>query len=66
MNEAGLSAGDIFDVEAVRSLWEEFLSGDNARYLLIWNILMFQAWHRRWRYASVADTGTRCLASLLN
>jgi asparagine synthase (glutamine-hydrolysing) len=66
MNEAGLSAGDIFYVDAIRSLWAEFLSGDNARYFLIWNILMFQAWHRRWRYASVADTGTRRLASLVN
>jgi asparagine synthase (glutamine-hydrolysing) len=66
MNEAGLSPGDIFYVDAIRSLWEEFLSGDNERYFLIWNILMFQAWHRRWGYASVADTGTRRLASLLN
>ena len=66
MNEAGLSAGDIFDVEAIRSLWAEFLSGDNGRYFFIWNILMFQAWHRRWGGASVADTGTRRLASLLN
>jgi asparagine synthase (glutamine-hydrolysing) len=66
MNEAGLSAGDIFDVEAIRTLWTEFLSGDNERYFLIWNVLMFQAWHRRWGDASVADTGTRRLASLLN
>ena len=63
MNEAGLSADDIFYVEAIRSLWAEFLSGDNERYFLIWNILMFQAWHRRWGDASVADTGTRRLAS---
>jgi asparagine synthase (glutamine-hydrolysing) len=48
MNEASLSAGDIFDVEAIRTLWAEFLSGDNGRYFFIWNILMFQAWHRRW------------------
>jgi asparagine synthase (glutamine-hydrolysing) len=66
MNEPGLSAGDIFDVEAIRSLWAEFLSGDNGRYFFIWNILMFQAWHRRWGGALVPDTGTRRLASLLN
>jgi asparagine synthase (glutamine-hydrolysing) len=66
MNKADLIADDIFNVEAIRSLWEEFLSGDNERQFLIWNILMFQAWHRRWRYASVADTGARRLASLLN
>jgi asparagine synthase (glutamine-hydrolysing) len=66
MSEACLRAGDIFYVEAIRSLWAEFLSGDNRRYFLIWNVLMFQAWHRRWGEASVADTGTRRLASLLN
>ncbi|MEH2556315.1 asparagine synthase (glutamine-hydrolyzing) [Bradyrhizobium algeriense] len=66
MNEASLSADDIFDVEGIRSLWVEFLSGNNERYFLIWNVLMFQAWHRRWGDASVADTGTRRLASLLN
>jgi asparagine synthase (glutamine-hydrolysing) len=62
MNEGCLSADDIFDVDAIRTLWAEFLSGDNARYFLIWNILMFQAWHRRWNDALVADTGTRRLA----
>lgn len=66
MSEARLIAGDIFYVEAIRSLWAEFLNGDNRRYFLIWNVLMFQAWHCRWGEASVADTGTRRLASLLN
>jgi asparagine synthase (glutamine-hydrolysing) len=66
VNEAGLSADDIFDVEGIRSLWAEFLRGDNKRYYLIWNVLMFQAWHRRWGDASVVDTGTRRLAPLLN
>jgi asparagine synthase (glutamine-hydrolysing) len=66
MDEPGLSAGDIFDVEAIRSLWAEFLRGDNGRYFFIWNILMFQAWHRRWGGALVPDTGTRRLAPLLN
>jgi asparagine synthase (glutamine-hydrolysing) len=49
--------------------WAEDLmneAGLSAGYFLIWNILMFQAWHRRWGYALVADTGTRRLASLLN
>jgi asparagine synthase (glutamine-hydrolysing) len=64
MSETGLIAGDVLDVEGIRSLWTEFLSGDNERYFLIWNVLMFQAWHRRWDEASVADTGTRRLASL--
>jgi asparagine synthase (glutamine-hydrolysing) len=66
MNEADLGAGDIFHVEAIRPLWVEFLSGDDERHFLIWNILMFQAWHRRWGDSSVTDIGTRRLASLLN
>jgi len=65
MNEACLSAGDIFHVDAIRTLWAEFLSGDNERYFLIWNVLMFQAWHRRWRDVSVADTGTRRFAEIV-
>ncbi|WP_369721974.1 asparagine synthase-related protein [Bradyrhizobium sp. LLZ17] len=66
MSEACLSAGDIFDVEGIRSLWTEFLSGDSERQFLIWNVLMFQAWHRRWGEAPVADTATRRVAPLLN
>ena len=66
MTEARLSADCIFDVEAVRSLWGEFLSGNDRRYYFIWNILMFQAWHRRWGGAFVADAGTRRAVSLVN
>ena len=66
MNETRLSADDIFDVEGIRSLWAEFLSGDNARCFLIWNVLMFQAWHRKWGETSVADTATRHLACVSN
>ena len=66
MNESGLSADAIFDVEAIRSLWAEFLSGDDRRYYFIWNILMFQAWHRRWASASVPEIGTTRIASLVN
>jgi len=65
MNEACSSDGEIFHADAIRSLWTEFLSGDNERYFLVWNVLMFQAWHRRWRDASVADTGTRRLAEIV-
>ncbi|QOZ46241.1 asparagine synthase (glutamine-hydrolyzing) [Bradyrhizobium sp. CCBAU 53340] len=66
MSEACLSADDIFYVDAIRSLWAEFLSGDDRRCFLIWNVLMFQAWHHRWGEAAVADTAARRLESLLN
>ena len=65
MNKAGLVADGIFDAEAVRLLWLEFLRGDDRRYYFIWNLLMFQAWHRRWGGES-AETGVRRTASLVN
>ncbi len=65
MNKAGLVADGIFDAEAVRLLWLEFLRGDDRRYYFIWNLLMFQAWHRRWSGSS-AETGVRRTASLVN
>jgi asparagine synthase (glutamine-hydrolysing) len=64
MDRAGLNSDGIFDAEAVRSLWDEFLSGDDRRYYLVWNILMFQAWHRRWGSTSETAVGTRRTASL--
>jgi asparagine synthase (glutamine-hydrolysing) len=66
MSEAGLSADQIFDVQAIRSFWTGFLSGDDRHHYFIWDILMFQAWHRRWGGASVVDTGTRSVASLVH
>jgi asparagine synthase (glutamine-hydrolysing) len=66
MTEAVLGADGIFDVEAVRSLWVEFLGGDDRRFYFIWNILMFQAWHRRWGGASTADAELKRTASLVN
>jgi asparagine synthase (glutamine-hydrolysing) len=66
MDTAGLKSDGIFDVEAIRSLWIDFLGGDDRRFYLIWNILMFQAWHRRWGGASVADTGMPRSLSAVN
>jgi asparagine synthase (glutamine-hydrolysing) len=66
MDESGLSADGIFDVEAIRSLWTEFLSGNDRAFYFIWNVLMFQAWHRRWGGASAAQAGTRHTVSFVN
>jgi asparagine synthase (glutamine-hydrolysing) len=66
LSEPDLRAGDVFDVDAIRALWTEFLSGNTERYFFIWNVLMFQAWHRRWGGASVPDAGMRRLAPLMN
>ena len=66
MSEAGLATDGVFEAEAIRSLWIEFLRGDDRGYYLIWDILMFQAWHRKWGSATAADAGTRRAASLVN
>jgi asparagine synthase (glutamine-hydrolysing) len=61
-----LIADGIFDVEAIRSLWAEFLGGNDRAYYFVWNVLMFQAWHRRWGGVSAAQTATRRTASFVN
>ena len=38
----------ILDPARVRRLWEEHLSGNSSHSAGLWNLLMFQAWRRRW------------------
>jgi asparagine synthase (glutamine-hydrolysing) len=66
MSEAGLNAEGIFNVEIVRSLWTEFLGGSDRAYYLVWNVLMFQAWLRRWCGTPVANPSTKRTSSLVN
>jgi asparagine synthase (glutamine-hydrolysing) len=50
--------GGLLDVDAVRDIWQQHLTGRcNSGYLL-WTLLMFEAWRRRWsdKSAEVADT----------
>ena len=37
-----------FDPAYVRRLWEEFLAGRRGHKALLWNLLMFKLWHKRW------------------
>jgi asparagine synthase (glutamine-hydrolysing) len=66
MDESGLRADGIFDVETIRSLWAEFSRGDDRAFYFIWNVLMFQAWHRRWGGHRPAQRETRHTASFVN
>jgi asparagine synthase (glutamine-hydrolysing) len=36
------------NVQKARELWSEHLSGRHNRAYALWNILMFEAWRRRW------------------
>lgn len=66
MNEARLSGDGIFHVGPIRTLWSEFLGGDDRQYYLIWNILMFQAWYRCWSDESVASNQASYSPALVN
>ena len=39
-----LGRSDLFDVSAVRAIWEQHLTGRRDRRFLLWNLLCFQAW----------------------
>jgi asparagine synthase (glutamine-hydrolysing) len=42
-----LSSDGLLDPAPIRAMWEKHLSGRNVQYAL-WNVLMYQAWRRRW------------------
>jgi asparagine synthase (glutamine-hydrolysing) len=44
LDERRLQREGFFNVQAVRQLWTEHLSGEFDRCYSLWNILMFQAW----------------------
>jgi asparagine synthase (glutamine-hydrolysing) len=45
LSEPALRSSGLFDVAAVRSLWDDNLSGRRPAHYLLWNIIVFQAWH---------------------
>jgi asparagine synthase (glutamine-hydrolysing) len=50
--------GGLLDVNAVRKLWAEHVSGKHNWANALWNILMYEAWRRRWA-AGVSGTGEK-------
>lgn len=42
-----LASDGLLDPAPIRAMWEKHLSGRNVQYAL-WNVLMYQAWRRRW------------------
>lgn len=42
-----LGSDGLLDPVPIRAMWQRHLSGRNVQYAL-WNVLMYQAWRRRW------------------
>ena len=49
LNPAGLDADGLLDMDRIRDLWLEHVSGRFDRSGYLWNVLMFQAWLRHYR-----------------
>jgi asparagine synthase (glutamine-hydrolysing) len=48
LSEQSLRAGGIFRPEPIRKRWAEHLTGRRNWQHSLWNVLMFEAWRRRW------------------
>ena len=47
LSPAALAADGLLDPVPIRAMWQLHLSGRNVQYAS-WNVLMYQAWRRRW------------------
>ncbi len=45
LSRDALARGGFFDVNSVRSAWEQHVSGTRTFGYRLWSVLMFQAWH---------------------
>ena len=48
LDERRLRAEGFFDPAPIRARWAEHLAGTRNHQHPLWNVLMFQAWYRRW------------------
>lgn len=48
VSDRALQRSGVFDAPRVRQKWAEHLSGRADWKRPLWNVLMFQAWHRQW------------------
>lgn len=46
LSRDALAGSGLLDADVVRKRWSEHLSGTHDHDTLLWNVLMFQAWHR--------------------
>ena len=48
LHEKRLQREGFFDAGQVRKKWQEHLSGRRNWQNVLWNVLIFQAWHEHW------------------
>ena len=48
LDERRLADEGFLHADPIRRRWQEHLRGSRNWSSLIWNVLMFQAWHERW------------------
>jgi asparagine synthase (glutamine-hydrolysing) len=51
LDEERLKSEGFFDAKLIQIMWAEHVSGKRRWHLLLWRILMFQAWYERWHKA---------------
>ncbi|ADV27583.1 asparagine synthase (glutamine-hydrolyzing) [Pseudoxanthomonas suwonensis 11-1] len=49
LHPADMRREGLFDADRMGAIWRDFLGGQRKWHTHLWNVLMFQAWHRHWR-----------------
>jgi asparagine synthase (glutamine-hydrolysing) len=49
LSDSALHSHEIIDAELVQTVWKNFLNGQSGEQNLLWDVLMFQSWQRRWK-----------------
>lgn len=55
LNERRLREDGLLAAGTVRTIWSEHLGKRRDRPQLLWNVLMFQAWHEHWMKTDSTD-----------
>lgn len=56
LDESRLRGEGHFDPRAIRTVWNEFQAGERKWHTHLWNVLMFQSWLERHRFAAAPAT----------